>query len=216
MRKDVTPNRVVTDSAKRRIPLSVKKSCQNYQESQHPKADEWQIEIAVPKSLNVSLADICTEESEGSSVTKTLERINSYSTSIPDNGCEYAPVDDKQDCSSVSNLVSDNFETKFVTVSQDSIEAGGLLRSTGRNRRFTAEVINNEEQTHSAKVRDRGSLDSTITENSFQPSHGCCSQVATEMACIQKQLLEIENKHSSLMEMLQVSISMILEFVVSL
>ncbi|XP_057994165.1 TORTIFOLIA1-like protein 2 [Hevea brasiliensis] len=202
VRRDGTPNRV-TNSAKRRIPLSVKKSYENYMDSRHSKADEWQIEISVPKSHNVSLADLCNEESEDSSVTKTLERISSYNISTLDNGCEYVPLDDKQDCSSVSNLVSDNFETKFVAVSHDSLEVDGLLRSTGRNRRFAAEVINNEEQTHSAKMRDCRSLDSTVTETSFQPLHGCCSQVANEMACIQKQLLEIENKHSSLMEMLQ-------------
>ncbi|KAF2290131.1 hypothetical protein GH714_003302 [Hevea brasiliensis] len=202
VRRDGTPNRV-TNSAKRRIPLSVKKSYENCMDSRHSKADEWQIEIAVPKSHHVSLADLCNEESEGSSVTKTLERISSYNISTLDNGCEYVPLDDKQDCSSVSNLVSDNFETKFVAVSHDSLEVDGLLRSTGRNRGFAAEVINNEERTHSAKMRDCRSLDSTVTETSFQPLHGCCSQVANEMACIQKQLLEIENKHSSLMEMLQ-------------
>ncbi|EEF34566.1 Microtubule-associated protein TORTIFOLIA1, putative [Ricinus communis] len=207
-RKEVTPKKAVTDLAKRRIPLSVKKTCQNYLDSQHHKADDWQIEIAVPKSHNVSLADLRNEESEGSSITKTLERINSDTASTLYNGCEYVPVDDKQDCSSVSNLVADNFETKFVTVSH---EEGDMSKLKERNQCLAAQGINNEEQTYSAQIRDRRSLDSTVTETSFQPSHGCCSQMANEMACVQKQLLEIENKQSNLMEMLQVFSSGIMD-----
>ncbi|XP_065880363.1 TORTIFOLIA1-like protein 2 [Euphorbia lathyris] len=183
MRRDVTPGKAVADLAKRRVPLSVKRTCQNFQDSQHFKTDDWKIDIAVPKSHGVSLADIRNEESECSSVTKTLERFSSDVTSAPDVGCEYAPVDDEQDCSSVSNLDADNFETKFVTISQDSLEEGCLLKSTGRNQQ---------------------SAESTVIQNSFQRPHGCCSQVANEMACIQKKLLEIENKQSNLMELLQV------------
>ncbi|KDP27742.1 hypothetical protein JCGZ_19771 [Jatropha curcas] len=204
LRKDVTPNKVVSDSAKRRIPLSVKKTCQNYLDNQHSKADEWQIEIAVPKSRNVSLAYLCNEESEGSSITKTIERFGSDITSTTDNRFAYGPVDDKQDCSSVSNLVADNFETKFVTVPHDLLEEGNLLSSTRRNQKFAADGTNSEERRRSAKMRNRISLDSTVTDVSFQPSHGCCSQVASEMSCIQKQLLDIENKQSNLVELLQV------------
>ncbi|WCJ34667.1 ARM repeat superfamily protein [Euphorbia peplus] len=183
IRKDVTPRKAVADLAKRRIPLSVKKTCQNFQDSQHVRRDDWQIDIAVPKSCGVSLADIRNEESEGSSVTKTLERFGSDITSAPDMGCEYVPVDDEQDSSSVSNQGADSFETKFVTISHHSLDEGGLLKSSGRNQQ---------------------SADSTVTQNSFQPPHGCCSQIANEMACMRKQLLEIENKQSNLMELLQV------------
>ncbi|XP_050216436.1 TORTIFOLIA1-like protein 2 [Mercurialis annua] len=199
MRKDVTPKKIVTDLAKRRVPLSVKKPCQNYADSQRNEADDWRIEIAVPKSHNIYSADL-GNESEGSSITKRLERVSSDITSTLDNGCEYVVVDDKQDCSSVSNLVADNFDTKYVTVSHE----GDLSKLKGRNQCFAAAAIDNGEQTFSSQMQDGSSHDSTVTETSFQPSHRCCSQVANELTFIHKQLSQIENKQSNLMELLQV------------
>ncbi|XP_031281596.1 TORTIFOLIA1-like protein 2 [Pistacia vera] len=204
--KDSSRKKVVTDLANRRIPLSARKVCQSYMEnSQHSKADNWHIEIAVPKTHNVPLADIHNEESEGSCVTKTVERISTDVTSMQDIENEYMPMDDKQECSSsVSNLVTENFETKFVTVSHECLEEGGLLKPMVRNQCFRPEDIGSEERIHSAKMRDCRSLDSTVTESCSQTVGGCCSQMENEMACIRKQLLEIENKQSNLMDILQV------------
>lgn len=204
VRKEATLKNVVSDSTKRRAPLSATKACQNYVDSHHPKTDNWHIEISVPKKHNSSLADLQNEESEGSSITKTLERMSADVMSPPDIGCEYVPMDDKQDSSSVSNLVTNNFETKFVTVSHGLLEEGSSFKPRGRNQQFSSEGINSEVQIYSARMRDRRSIDSAVTENSFQTLHGCCSQVASEMACIRKQLLEMENKQSNLMELLQV------------
>lgn len=202
--KDAMLNKVVSDLPKRRIPLSVKKACHNYENSHHSEADDWHIEISVPKAHNISLADVHNEESEGcGSVTKTFERMSADIASAPDIRCEYVSMDDKQESSSVSNLFVDNFETKSVTVSHDSVELGGLLRPIGQNQKIAVEAINSDEQIYPAKMRDRRSLDSTVTENSFQTLHGC-SQVASEMAYIRKQLLEIENRQSNFMELLQV------------
>lgn len=200
--KDAMLKKVATDTIKmRRIPLSVRKTCQNYVENpQHSKANDWNIEIAVSKAHNVSLTDVHNEESEGSSVTKTLERTSADVKSMQDIGYEYGTINDKQECSSASNVV-DNFETKFVTVSDD-FEGGRNLMGT--NQRFKAEEISSEEQIFLAKVQDRRSLDSTVTELSSQPVRGCCLQTANEMVSIRKQLLEIENKQSSLMDLLQV------------
>lgn len=205
MRKEAKLKNVVSDSTKRRAPLSATKACQNYVDSHHPKTDNWHIEISVPKKHNISLADLQNEESEGSSITKTLERMSADVMSPPDIGCEYVPMDDKQDSSSVSNLVTNNFETKFVTVSHGLLEEGSSFKPRGRNQQFSSEGINSEVQIYSAQMRDRRSIDSAVTENSFQTLHGCCSQVASEMACIRKQLLEMENKQSNLMELLQVN-----------
>lgn len=209
--KDLTCKKVVTDLANRRIPLSARKVCQNYMEnSKHSKADDWHIEIAVPKTHNVPLADILNEESEGSCVTKTLERMSTDVTSMQDIENDYVPMDDKQECSSVSNLVTENFETRFVTVSHECLEEGSLMKPMVRNQSFRAEDIGSEERMYSAEMRDRRSLDSTITESCSQTVGGFCSQMKNEMACIQKQLLEIENKQSNLMDLLQVIISLFL------
>lgn len=195
--------KVASDTIKkRRIPLSVRKTCQNYVENpQHPKANDWDIEIAVSKPHSISLTDVHNEESEGSSVTKTLERTSADIRSMQDIGYGYETINDKQECSSVSNL-ADNFETKFVTVCDDSLEGDGNL--LGTSQRFKAEEITSEDRIFLAKMQDRRSLDSTVTELSSQPVRGCCLQTANELVSLRKQLLEIENKQSSLMDLLQV------------
>ncbi|EOY31702.1 ARM repeat superfamily protein, putative isoform 1 [Theobroma cacao] len=204
--KDVSLKKVTANSAIRRIPLSVRKTSQNYVQSpQHCKEDDWHIEIAVSENHNVSLSDLHNEESEGSTVTKTLERMTTDTTSTQDIGYEFVPMDDKQECSSMSNLLRDNFGPKFVNFSHDHTGEGHLLNSLGRNQRFAAEENSNEdEEVSSTKIRDRRSLDSTVTESSPQTVSGCCSQMANEIVGIQKQLLEIENKQSNLMDLLQV------------
>ncbi|GLT97443.1 hypothetical protein SLE2022_150080 [Rubroshorea leprosula] len=200
--KDATRKKAVMNSAIRRKPLSVRNTSQNYVEDpQHSKEDDWHIEIAIPKPHHVSLADCHDEESEGSSVTKRLERMTTV-TSIHDIGYEFVPMDDKQECSSVSNLVTDNFRTKIVTVSPDHLGEGGSQKPMGRNQRFACEKITyEEEELYSKKLQDRRSLDSTVTESSVP--NGCCSQVANEMVCVRKQLMEIENKQSNLVVLLQ-------------
>ncbi|KAL5836247.1 hypothetical protein ACOSQ4_015744 [Xanthoceras sorbifolium] len=212
VRKDKTLKKVVRDSAKQRIPLSARKVCRNYTGNlQHSEADDWHVEIAVGKTHNGSLADLHNEESEGSCVTKTLERMSTDIINTQDIENEYMPMDDKQECSSVSNLATENFETKFVTVSHECPEDDGLENLMGRNQRFRAANISSEEQIYSDKTRDRRSLDSTVTESSSHTVHGCCSQMTNEIACIQKQLLEIENKQSNLMDVLQVFSNSIME-----
>ncbi|XP_059637491.1 TORTIFOLIA1-like protein 2 [Cornus florida] len=203
--KDVPLTKVGTGSIKKRVPLSVRKACQNYAENpQRSEASDWPIEIAVPKTHCVSIADVHNEESEGSSVTKTFERMSAVITSPQDVDYEYVPMDDRQECSSVTNLVADNFETKFVTVSHDCLEEDGKVKPMGINQQFAAEEISSEEHIYSANFRDRRSLDSTVTESSSQTMRGCCLRTANEMVSVRKQLLEIENKQSNLMDLLKV------------
>lgn len=204
--KDVTLKKVGNSSTKGRIPLSARKACQNYAESpQLSKEDDWRVEIAVPKTHNASLAEFHNEESEGSSITKTLERVSTDIASLQDIGYEYVHMDDKQECSSVSNPLTDNYETKFEMVSHDGLKKGVLPKSMEGDRQFLPEEIGSEEQMYLTKMRDRRSLDSTVTESVSHTSHGCCSQIAHEMVCIRKQLLLIENKQSNLMDLLQVN-----------
>lgn len=172
---------------------------ENHQRSSE---DDWHIEIAVPKSHNASLPEYHNEESEGSTITKTLERMSTDVTSTQDMGYEYVHMDEKQECSSRSNLVTDDIETKFVTVSCNSLEECSLQKPVARNQRFAGEEISSEKQLYSE--RDRRSLDSTVTESDSHTPHGCCSQMANEVSCIRKQLSEIENKQSNLMDLLQV------------
>ncbi|KAJ8753256.1 hypothetical protein K2173_017874 [Erythroxylum novogranatense] len=202
--KDAKRETGFTKLARIRSPLSVKKSSQNYMDAQHAKADDWNIEIAVPKARNFPLSDFQNEESEGSCVTKTMEGIGTDVTSIPDTGCEYVSMDDKQECSSVSDLVANNYVTKFATPSNDSPEGGCLLKPLGRNQKFATVEIGSQDHMYTAKMQDRRSIESAVTDASSQPYRECCVQLSGEMAYISKQLLEIENKQATLMEQLQV------------
>ncbi|KAB1212038.1 Microtubule-associated protein SPIRAL2-like [Morella rubra] len=50
----------------------------------------------------------------------------------------------------------------------------------------------------------------------FQTTHGCCSQISNDVVCIRKQLLEIENKQSNLLDLLQVFTTSIMESLTSI
>ncbi|KAK6941204.1 HEAT repeat [Dillenia turbinata] len=203
--KDATLKKIAGDSINKRGPLSNRRTCQNFVENpQCCKLDDWHVEIAVPKTKVIRSADAHNEESEGSSVTKMVEGMSADVISMQDSGFDYVPRDDKQDCSSVSNLVIDNFESKRMAFSHDHGEDSGLVKPMGRNREFAVEDISCEERMRFAKMQDRQSLESTITESSSRAISGCCVQTANEMVSIRKQLLEIESKQSSLMELLQV------------
>ncbi|XP_030493142.2 TORTIFOLIA1-like protein 2 [Cannabis sativa] len=221
--KDVAPKKVNSSgssSTKARIPLSIRKKCNQTYVQNSLKSnsnnnddddDDWRIEIAVPKTTthqqhNLSLADLNNEESEGSSVTKNYERLSTDVTSLQDIGYEYVHMDDKQEecSSSISNVLSHDFETKIVKVCH---EGGGLpkAKATERDQKFAPESnCCDEEQMYPipTKIRDRASLDSTVTESA--PSSHCCLQMVNEMNCIRNQLVQIEDKQSSLMDLLQV------------
>ncbi|KAL5540148.1 hypothetical protein UlMin_042372 [Ulmus minor] len=210
-RKDVTLKKVAASSNKGRIPLLVRKKSQNHVENpRRSKDDDWHIEIAVPKTHAIPLDEFNNEESEGSSVTKTVERMSTDITSMQDIGYEYVHMDDKQECSSVSNLISEHFVNEFLTVSADGLEKD-VLPKQSRNQKFTPKEMASEEQIYNTKMQDRTSLDSTVTVSDSPSSHGCCLQIANEMMCIRKHLLQIEDKQSNLVDLLQVFSTGIME-----
>ncbi|KAK9060617.1 hypothetical protein SSX86_021323 [Deinandra increscens subsp. villosa] len=213
------PSNTESTSVRKRVPLSVRKSGHNYVESpQNSKANDWHVEVNVPKKCNISLAYTHDEESEGSSVTKTFERTRSDITSTQDIVYEYVPLDDKQECSSATNI-------SLVPIT-DSRVKGEPVKSHGVGLHQVEEEVSTEEQRYFSKNQDRRSLDSTVTESSCHIMHGqsgCCEQTAKDMVCIREKLLEIETKQSNLLDLLQMfatktmdSLSMIQQKVSSL
>ncbi|KAG4402939.1 hypothetical protein GLYMA_01G001200v4 [Glycine max] len=174
-----------------RIPFSVK----NYARNNHQKPDDWDVQVAVPRPH--SLVEFQNKESESCSVTKQpLETMSADVTSMQDVGYEYVPMDDKQECSSVSNPPTDNFETKFLSASHDCfIQKMPIARS----QRFSEEITSDER----VKMQHPTSSDSTVTEPTHQTAHECCMQMANEMICIQNQLSDIEIKQANMMHQLQ-------------
>lgn len=197
--KDVTPKKFGCDSVKNKLPLSLRKVGHNHVEKPHHSGDEWHVEIAVPKTRKIFVPEVRDEESEGSSVTKAFEK--GAKTRSAHVVYEYVHIDDKQECSSGSNLFPDNFERKEVVGSHDVIEEASLGTPLGTSRRSAVEEISIEEQRYFSGMQDRRSLDSTVTDLSSQKLHGCCSQVAKEMLSVRKQLLDMENKQSNLLDL---------------
>ncbi|XP_076908054.1 TORTIFOLIA1-like protein 2 [Bidens hawaiensis] len=189
------PSNAESTSVRKRVPLSVRKSGHNYVDSPQNKANDWHVEVSVPKKCNLSLGYTHDEESEGSSVTKTFERTRSDITSTQDIVYEYVPLDDKQECSSATGI------------SLDVRVKGELVKSHGASLHQVEEEVSTEEQRYFSKNPDCRSLDSTVTESSCQIIHGqsgCCVQTAKDMVCIKEKLLEIETKQSNLLDLLQV------------
>ncbi|KAK7272776.1 hypothetical protein RJT34_29607 [Clitoria ternatea] len=183
-----------------RFPLSVKKTCQNYVGNHHHiKADDWHVEVSVPRSHSV--VEFHNEESESCSVTKPLETMSTDVTSTQDVGYEYVPMDDKQECSSVSNHAIDSFQTKLLSASDDCFISRGLQKPIERRRQF------GDEQVYSIKMQHPISSESTVAEPSRQTTHECCMQMTNEMICIQNQLSDIEVKQANMMHQLQMFIT---------
>ncbi|XP_059283496.1 TORTIFOLIA1-like protein 2 isoform X1 [Lycium ferocissimum] len=201
--KDVTPKKFGCDSVKSKLPLSFRKAGPNHVEKpQHSGANEWRVEIAVPKTRKIFMPEVRDEESEGSSITKAFEK-SAETRSSHDVEYEYVHIDDKQECSSGSNLFPDNFQRKEVLGSHEVIDKANLVTPLGTSRRSAVEEISIEEQRYFSGMQERRSLDSTVTELSSQKLHGCCSDVAKEMLSVRKQLLDIENKQSNLLDLLK-------------
>ncbi|KAK6131740.1 hypothetical protein DH2020_034537 [Rehmannia glutinosa] len=193
-----------SELAKKRVPLSSRKVGRTFTEkAQQSGMNDWKIEIAIPKSRNISVAENLNDESDCSSIIRRCERINSDARSSTNIGYEYVEVDDKHEYSSVSNLFTESIKSKVVTAHCDASDDASLVKSTGTSQRFAADEISIEEQRYLAKVHDRRSLDSTITESASGTVRECCSQTEKDMVLIRKHLSEIENKQSSLMDMLK-------------
>lgn len=194
---------------KKRIGLSARKACQNFIEKQeHPKPEVWNVEIAVPRNTKMSVEHCEEQEPDGSFFTNGAERISADITSMQEDVYDYGIIDDQQECSSVSNLGADSFKTKLMTVSKGCIdESSHDFRGTSHQRAI--EEVSSVGPMYPFTMQDRRSLDSTVTESSYPAMSGCCQKAANEMISIRKQLSMIEKKQSNLLDLLQVTISII-------
>ncbi|KAF5184268.1 microtubule-associated protein TORTIFOLIA1 [Thalictrum thalictroides] len=203
--KDSGCKKGATSSLKHRISLTSRKASANpVQGTPSSKRNDWPIEIAVPKTCTVSSEYTYIEESQGKCFSKAFDRNTTNAPVMQDMDYDYVSVDERPECSSVSNLISSsNFETKCVTDAYDSFENSALTSPIVTNHRSDAEEAFGEHLT-SDRLRERQSLDSSITEASSLGRQGYHSQIVNEMSFIRKQLLEIETKQSNLMDLLQV------------
>ncbi|KAL3642847.1 hypothetical protein CASFOL_013662 [Castilleja foliolosa] len=213
--KDNMQMRFGSDLAnKNRVPLSSRKAGRTFIEKpQQSGTNDWKVEIAIPKSRNIPVAETPNDESDGNSAINRGERRNSDAISNSNIGYEYVEVDDKHECSSVSNIFVASIKPKVGKAQCDGYDDANLVKSTGTSRRFAEDETSIEEQRYLSKVHDRRSLDSTITESASRTVRECCSQTEKDMALIRQHLLEIENKQSSLMDMIKAFSTSVLDSV---
>ncbi|KAL2898882.1 TORTIFOLIA1-like protein 2 [Bienertia sinuspersici] len=172
MWKDVAHKESKTNTVRNRAPVATRKEMHN----------------SIPLYLH-------NDGSESSSAYKTQETVTADVISMQGVGQEYDPIDDKQEYSSASNHVSDNFTNKFMSSFHNHSRKDDHMKLSG-DKMFG--------KSYMSKAEDRRSLDSTVTE--AEECHSLrvyCSQTESEIGSIQKKLLEIEKKQSSLMDILQ-------------
>ncbi|CAH9128480.1 unnamed protein product [Cuscuta epithymum] len=200
--KDATPKGFAHVFKSRLSHYSRKSGQNNAEKVQYSSANDWHMEIALPRRHNnIFTSEAQNAEPDRSSVTKTIER---GSDVICSHDVEYESVhiDDKQDCS-LSNTFPDNFHAKIVTVSHDVLDEVSMDTSTITNEQCTGGVMTLEEQRNLSKVQDRRSLDSIITESISNSMHGCYPSIAEEMKSIRKQLLIIQDTQANFADLLK-------------
>lgn len=204
-----------TNSTKRN-PLASRETYLNYVQSPcQPKMNDWNIEIAFPRTHTASLADTHNEESEGSCVTKTFEG-NANASKVRAFKYDYAPMDDKPESYSISDFISSSVETKRETIVNSCLGDGDSVKTIRMNHMSPSEETNSELHECSLAAPEHKRLDSTVAELSSQGLRGCCLHTANELAFIRKKLLEIESKQSSLLDLVQVFYSGSLETCVTI
>ncbi|KAL5206220.1 hypothetical protein ABZP36_034429 [Zizania latifolia] len=174
-------------STKKRSPLSINKiALNNAANQQRLKSSNWHVEISVPKQNMMPLVDF-EEKGSGNVCMLKDSRRSPYEIVDDDSKYEYDPMDDKQDCSSVSEVASRSCETKHVTSVQECTEDCDSAR-----------VI---EQSPSAQQSK--SIDSTVTDVTSHGTRTCCLSAMKELALIRKQLQEMERKQANIFDILQ-------------
>ncbi|VAI21138.1 TORTIFOLIA1-like protein 2 [Triticum dicoccoides] len=167
-------------SVKKRSPLSVNKIPQNNASNQqHLKSSDWHVEISVPKQNTVP--DL-VKKGYGSNRMLKYAKGSPYGIVDEDIKSDYDPMDDKQECSSLSEVASRSYETKHVTSALEVTEDVTEL---------------------CPRARETKSIDSTVTDVTSHGTHTCCLSATKELALIRKQLQEMERKQANLFDLLQ-------------
>ncbi|KAK3132678.1 hypothetical protein QOZ80_6AG0526180 [Eleusine coracana subsp. coracana] len=170
------------NSAMRRSPLSINKiSINNAANQQCMKAGDWHVEVSVPKQNMMALID-ADEKRSG----KVCAEGKEFEVD-EDSKFDYDIMDDKQECSSVSEVASRSYDTKHVTTAQECTEDCSSTRDTERRPRG----------------RETKSIDSTVTDVTAHGTHSCCLNAMNELGNIRKQLCEMERRQASMFDLLQ-------------
>lgn len=189
-RVDPTPSASVMSgssitSVKKRSPLSVNKIPQNNASNQQRlQSSDWHVEISIPKQN--TMPDL-GKKGYGNDCMLKYAKGSAYEIVDEDGKSDYDPMDDKQECSSLSEVASRSCETKHVTSALEVTEDCDSAQIT--------ELC--------PRVRESKSIDSSVTDVTSHGTHTCCLSATKELALIRKQLQEMERKQANLFDLLQ-------------
>lgn len=190
-RVDPTPSASVISgssitSVRKRSPLSVNKIPPNSASNQqHLKSSDWHVEISVPKQNTMPNLG---KKGYGNDCMLKYAKRSAYGIVDEDSKSDYDPMDDKQECSSLSEVASRSCETKHVTSALEVSEDCDSAQVT--------ELC--------PMARESKSIESTVTDVTSHGTHTCCLSATKELALIRKQLQEMERKQANLFDLLQV------------
>ncbi|KAJ1290811.1 hypothetical protein BS78_02G271700 [Paspalum vaginatum] len=175
------------NSAKRRSPLSINKmALNNAANLQRLKSGDWRVEVSVPKQNMMPLVDIDEKGSSKVCILKDAKR-NAYEIIDEDSKLDYDILDDKQECSSMSEVASRSCETKHITTAQECAE----------------DCYSTQVTEQCPRGRESKSIDSTITDVTAHGTHSCCLNTMNELALVRKQLQEMERRQEHIFDLLQ-------------
>jgi hypothetical protein len=166
--------------------LSVNKIPQNNASNQQRlQSSDWHVEISVPKQN--TMPDLGKMGYSNDCMLKYAKR-SDYEIVDEDIKSDYDPMDDKQECSSLSEVASRSCETKHVTSALE----------------VTEDCDSGQVTELCPRVRESNSIDSTVTDVTSHGTHTCCLSATKELALIRKQLQDMERKQANLFYLLQV------------
>ncbi|CAM8887063.1 unnamed protein product [Rhodiola kirilowii] len=200
------------DSSKAKFSVSDRAPGQKFDDKpQHFKNSSWQLEMGVSKSPNASVTETQSETLVKSSTSSIFMGSNTMKFGMAAGdmrslyaGSGYAPPGEKSQFLSTTNIVDDYCKSKFSRELNGLLIENALENSAESSLQSAIEEVSSGEKSRFTKSQDRNSFGSTVTNSKSQVSGCCCMQTSNVLSAMKKQLLEIENKQSTIVDLLQV------------
>lgn len=165
-------------------------------------------------SPRAPISEILSEKSVQGSISSTRMRTNTLEIggngmSAADQRSQYArsgnsPQVEKHQFLSTLNAVDSYCKSKFALEQSSAGLENAIEISVDSSPQSAIEEVSSVNQSCLTKSQDRNSFDSNVTDSRSQVTGCCCMQTANTLSSMKKQLLEIENKQSTIVDLLQV------------
>ncbi|PKA52921.1 Microtubule-associated protein SPIRAL2-like [Apostasia shenzhenica] len=191
-------------STKKKMPLSTRKISPSYMDNHHLKnSNDCNIEISLPKACIAPSRVDAHKAPLQCTIVHNLQSVEG-TRRCNDTMQECETTDDKPDCSSTSDIISVSCETKHIAINHEYFNDGDSASVFDMSGEPVAEEVGFE----GFRTREHRSVDSTVMDTSVMDTCSnltriCCENAANELAFIRKKLVDIANKQSKLLELIQ-------------